>query len=440
MAEAAKRQKTEDGGAKSAAATAAYLKMEEAIDAGAATLEPKRVVNSKSNETVDPFPQLQFRALDAFPTGEDLDAWRPSGQPAAQTLRLGLIYDKDAFAAILGLGKLESLRVDEAQTVPGGSVQIVWRREAPRATVANWTALARESLENREAGGLDALICVGGGTCVDAAKWVAAKLKVHFVCIPSAITVDAFFTGWSGCRVDGCVKYERTKPPDCVCLDLALLGAAPPRVRAAGLCDVLSIATGLSDWVLAENAGRCTPEHKFDPAAAAMARGILQSSISCAASAGRGEPEGLRRLIDALCWEVTLCNQLGHSRPEEGSEHFLCYALEAHAEAGRSYTHAEYIGVSLLVMGTLQGIDVAPLREAYRAAGAHPPAPLPCRWVDFRSAGAGLSYSQFSAEAVRKALHDLPQYCAKHGLWYSVAHTVTAEDINALDLDAILAP
>ena len=72
---------------------------------------------------------------------------------------------------------------------------------------------------------------------------------------------------------------------------------------------------------------------------------------------------------------MTLCNQLGHSRPEEGSEHFLCYALEAHAEAGRSYTHAEYIGVSLLVMGTLQGIDVAPLREAYRAAGAHPPAP-----------------------------------------------------------------
>ena len=217
------------------------------------------------------------------------------------------------------------------------------------------------------------------------------------------------------------------QPPDEIIFDLDVLAAAPQRVRAAGLCDVLSIATGLADWRLAEKAGKQATAHRFDPMVEGMAGAILQAAIACAESAGKGEPAGLRRLIDCLCLEVTLCNQVGHSRPEEGSEHFLCYCLEdninsstsASGSPGPFHTHAEFVGPGLLVMGTLQGIDVEPLRAAYKAAG--------------------LAYDVFDTADIRKALRALPAYCKAHpSLAYGIAHELTPEQIEAVDLEALL--
>ena len=113
-----------------------------------------------------------------------------------------------------------------------------------------------------------------------------------------------------------------------------------------------------------------------------MASSVLEAALGFAASAGWGEPEGLRRLIDTLSLEITLCNQIGHSRPEEGSrpccmlvlihvmtagsEHYFYYCLEEmvkqQTEPGQEpsyHTHAEYVGPGLLIMGIIQGTLVS---------------------------------------------------------------------------------
>jgi glycerol-1-phosphate dehydrogenase [NAD(P)+] len=353
-------------------------------------------VSGNARGEVDAFPNIIFRSFADFPSEAE--------QNDPEFSKMCVVYDAAAFAAIQQNGKLAKLNAPNLLKV-----------EAPRATIANWDKLS-EDIQ-----GSTVVVCVGGGTCIDAGKWAAAKLKVRLVCLPSALSVDAFFTGWSGYRKDGCVSYDRTKAPDQIVVDLEVLGEAPQRVRAAGLCDVLSIATGLADWRYAQVRGNQAVEHRFDPMAAAMADTILQAAIDCAESAGKGEPAGLRRLIDVLCLEVTLCNQIGHSRPEEGSEHYLCYCLEdVNKETGRTYTHAEFVGPGLLVMGALQGIDVEPIRKAYKAAK--------------------LSYSEFPAATVREALRALPGYCKRHtGLAYSIAHDLTTAEIEALDIEALLA-
>lgn len=255
---------------------------------------------------------------------------------------------------------------------------------------------------------------------MDAAKYVAHKLALPLYCLPIAISMDAFFTGASGHRHCGCVTYAVTKAPDVVVVDLDVCAAAPQRLRAAGLCDVLSISTGLADWRYAKKVGKLRPEHMHDPMADKMAECILQSAIDCAASAGRGEHAGLRRLLDTLCLEVTLCNQIGHSRPEEGAEHFLAYLIEKLDKSGRRYTHAELIGPGLLIIGHLHGLDTAAIREAYKLAG--------------------LSYREFPARVVKEALLQLPGYCLEHeSLAHSIAHDLTMEQIEAVDVEALLA-
>ncbi|MCL4827841.1 MAG: iron-containing alcohol dehydrogenase, partial [Caldilinea sp.] len=88
----------------------------------------------------------------------------------------------------------------------------------------------------------EVIYAVGGGLAVDAAKFLACEGSLPLICLPTALSVDAFFTWTSGVRSDGCVRYLVTRPPDLVLLDYAVLAAAPPSIRAAGMCDVLSIA------------------------------------------------------------------------------------------------------------------------------------------------------------------------------------------------------
>ncbi len=48
-----------------------------------------------------------------------------------------------------------------------------------------------------------------------------------------------------------------------------------------------------------------------------------------------------------------LCLPAGHARTEEGSEHFLFYALEARLKRG--FVHGHIIGLGVALMARLQG-------------------------------------------------------------------------------------
>jgi glycerol-1-phosphate dehydrogenase [NAD(P)+] len=87
-------------------------------------------------------------------------------------------------------------------------------------------------------------------------------------------------------------------------VDWAVIAAAPASIRAAAICDVLSIATGSWYWRFAQ-------ERDMNPVGMAYllyvdqaAAAILQGALDCAEAAGRGNPDGLRQLLDCLTLEV----------------------------------------------------------------------------------------------------------------------------------------
>ena len=126
-------------------------------------------------------------------------------------------------------------------------------------------------------------------------------------------------------------------------------------------------------------------------------------------AAGAGDEGGLRRLIDCLALEVQLCNLIGHSRPEEGSEHYFAYAAES--ILGHGLPHGDLVGPGILVMAALQGQDTRSLRRALVAC--HTP------------------LDTIPAEVIERTLRGLPHYCRAHDLPHGIAHDITDDMVSS---------
>ena len=203
-------------------------------------------------------------------------------------------------------------------------LNITAKIEVKEATTEYWDDLQSE-IVNRK---LEIVYAIGGGLVADASKYIASKLNLPLVVLPTALSVDAFITAASGIRKDGCVYYIETKVPENLILDPDTIANAPASIRAAGITDVMSIATGAWDWKFAHERGKNPQGMEFVPWVYDNAQSILSGVLDCAEAAGRGDREGLKTLYDCLAMEVQLCNQVGHARPEEGSEHYFAYAVK----------------------------------------------------------------------------------------------------------------
>ena len=272
---------------------------------------------------------------------------------------------------------------------------IVAQVEPSQATIAQWDHLLL-TIKVRPS----VVYAVGGGLTADAAKYLAIKLDLPLVVLPTALSVDAFLTAASGIRRDGCVYYLETKPPETLILDLEVIAAAPARIRAAGVTDVISIATGCWDWKFAHKVSKNPPGMEFIPWVHENAQSILDGLLDWAAAAGKADKDGLKTLYDCLAMEVQLCNQIGHARPEEGSEHYFAYSVEN--LVGHGLPHGDLVGPGILIMARLQGQDTGPLEAALKAC--HIP------------------LDRIPEDIIQQTLKNLPRYVRQHNLAYGIAH------------------
>lgn len=266
------------------------------------------------------------------------------------------------------------------------------------ASAAHWDDILL-SIEDQE---FQVVYSVGGGLTADAGKYLAFRLHLPLVCLPTALSVDAFLTAASGIRRGGCVYYIETKPPENIILDLDVIAHAPMSIRAAGITDVMSIATGSWDWKFAHEQGKNPRGMEFIPWAYDNAQSILRGVLDCAEAAGQADRDGLKTLYDCLAMEVQLCNQIGHARPEEGSEHYFAYAVEN--EMGHGLPHGDLVGPAILLIAGLQGQDSAGLEKALKACN--------------------IPLDNIPQEVVDRTLKILPAYSERHNLSFGIAHTL----------------
>jgi glycerol-1-phosphate dehydrogenase [NAD(P)+] len=279
-------------------------------------------------------------------------------------------------------------------------LQVYVQIEPLQATIDHWDSNLKQLQSHKGKIQQGVVYAVGGGLVADAAKYMSIKLELPLVCLPTALSVDAFITSASGIRRDGCVYYIETKVPENLIVDLEVISDAPAQIRAAGICDVLSIYTGSWDWKFAQERGQNPPEMVYLPWVAQSAEAILQGALDCAEAAGRADQDGLKQLLDCLAMEVQLCNQIGHSRPEEGSEHYFAYLVENYT--GHGLPHGDLVGPGILLMAEKQGQETAGMRQALEA----------CQ----------IPLNNIPPEIVEKTLYEVALYSKRHNLPYGIAH------------------
>ncbi len=142
--------------------------------------------------------------------------------------------------------------------------------------------------------------------------------------------------------------------------------------------------------------------------------GIAQQAFKIAAGVGRGNVESLRNLLDLICMEVQLTNQMGHNRPQEGSEQYFAYAIEQRLGRGRPLPYADMVGPGILIAAALHGQDTGPIRTTLDPAG--------------------IRLGQLRQEDIVDTLKILPEYVRKHDLPYSILNDLdpTSEKVDEL--------
>ena len=238
-------------------------------------------------------------------------------------------------------------------------------------------------------GPVSAVFGIGGGTALDVAKFTAWRRGLPLVLVPSILSVDAAFTRAAGVREGGRVRYVGDVVPEHLLIDFALLQEAPPDLNRAGTGDVLSIVTALWDWREAGDRGE-----DYDAGIAAQAAGLLDRMYAGAATLRDVTDAGLRLLAELYVAEVRLCERVGTSRPEEGSEHYLAYCIEK--TTGRPYLHGRLVGLCVDLVGRLQGQDTSTVRGFLETLG-----------LDCSLDAVGLSRGE-----LRESLLNMPDYLA----------------------------
>jgi len=252
------------------------------------------------------------------------------------------------------------------------------------------------------------IVGLGGGTSCDCAKYFAWKsykeedLKVRLILIPSIISVDAFLCSSIAVRYDNKVNYIGESSPEKILIDYELIKKAPKYLNRAGVSDTISITSALGDWKLAYQENN----EKFDKIVFNKAKTIAKDLMKVRDDIRDVTEKGIKALVEGFYREVTLCDNWGNARPEEGSEHFLAYCIESITH--NHYIHGQIIGMNILISLYLQKdfaeFSIEDIRQFFND-------------INLDISRQAL---KISSEILRKALKEIQGYVKKEELMYSI--------------------
>jgi glycerol-1-phosphate dehydrogenase [NAD(P)+] len=195
------------------------------------------------------------------------------------------------------------------------------------------------------------LIAIGAGTITDIVRFAAHVMRLPFVALPTAPSMDGYASSGAPLVVEGVKRTYMVESPIAVLSHLPTLCRAPQAMIAAGLGDMLGKYSSLADWQL----GALLWQEPYDAATADRTRAALQACIMHATELRTAEPTAIAALINGLLESGLSIRDVGHSRPASGMEHHVSHYWEMKllAEGRPAVLHGTKVGVATLAAARL---------------------------------------------------------------------------------------
>ncbi|MHA1958776.1 MAG: iron-containing alcohol dehydrogenase [Candidatus Thorarchaeota archaeon] len=161
----------------------------------------------------------------------------------------------------------------------------------------------------------DMILGFGGGRSVDIAKLLARDSGLEWMAIPTAASHDGIVSDVASVSQNGYRYSVKCKSPKAVIADLSIISEAPPRLRLAGIGDIVCKASSLAEWRL----GYEIRGEPFDDGIFSFVDSALESVL---------RDDRLETLIRAQIDSGKAMSQFGSSRPCSGTEHAISHALD----------------------------------------------------------------------------------------------------------------
>ncbi|MDT0268364.1 iron-containing alcohol dehydrogenase family protein [Streptomyces sp. DSM 44915] len=242
-----------------------------------------------------------------------------------------------------------------AVAISKGSGAALRERLTPALPGADWYEVAGGTIDAAvqladamRSGHYDAVVGLGGGKIIDAAKYASARVGLPMVAVATNLAHDGICSPISTLDNDAGRGSYGVPAPIALVVDLEVIRDAPPRYVRSGVGDAISNISAIADWELSH---RETGE-QIDGLAAAIARqageAVLRHPGDCS------DDRFLTVLAEALVLGGIAMSIAGHSRPSSGACHEISHALDI-LYPRRSAPHGEQVGLGAAFAMHLRG-------------------------------------------------------------------------------------
>lgn len=243
---------------------------------------------------------------------------------------------------LFGNGLIEMFGMDVMKSLAEMGIDVLEYQELDTVRLEDLTSLAFSMPAKTQA-----VIGIGGGKVIDAAKYCGFFRNLAFISIPTSASSDGFSSASASLLVEGRRKSVPARLAYGIVVDTQIIKSAPKKFLYSGIGDMVSKITALYDWKFEEEHGY----GKVNDFATMIAKKAVNSFVRTPFESIE-EDLFIKELLDSLAMSGIANEIAGSSAPTSGSEHLISHALDKMLE--QPQLHGIQVGIATYLMSVVQ--------------------------------------------------------------------------------------
>ena len=243
---------------------------------------------------------------------------------------------------LFGNGLIEMFGMDVMKSLAEMGIDVLEYQELDTVRLEDLTSLAFSMPAKTQA-----VIGIGGGKVIDAAKYCGFLRNLAFISIPTSASSDGFSSASASLLVEGRRKSVPARLAYGIVVDTQIIKSAPKKFIYSGIGDMVSKITALYDWKFEEEHGY----GKVNDFATMIAKKAVNSFVRTPFESIE-EDLFIKELLDSLAMSGIANEIAGSSAPTSGSEHLISHALDKMLE--QPQPHGIQVGIATYLMSVVQ--------------------------------------------------------------------------------------